>query len=140
VVKRRPVRHQVRVRDQHPRRVRVRAKHTDWFSGLHAKRLVGFEITQSHNNAIKAFPVAGGAADAAIDHKLVRLLCHFGIKVVHQHPQRRFSQPAPGGKFWAARCADDASIVEATSHRILFRSEQTQGRLRAPPAKSAGWA
>jgi hypothetical protein len=106
VVERRPVRHQVRVGDQHPWRVRVRAKHPNRFSGLHAKRLVRFEVTQSRHYAIKAFPVAGGAADATIDNEFLRLLCDFGIKVVHQHPQGRFGQPASGGNFWATRCPD----------------------------------
>ena len=114
MVERRPVRHQVRVGDQHARRVGVGAEHADRLAGLHAQRLVGFEAAQRRDHAIEALPVAGGAADAAIDHELVRLLGHLGIEVVHQHPQRRFGQPALGGKLRAARRPDDAGIVETS--------------------------
>ena len=86
MVKRRPVRHEIRVRDQHARRIRVRAKHADRFAGLHAQRLIAFERGEGGDDAIETLPVARGAADAAIDHELVRLLGHVGIEVVHQHP------------------------------------------------------
>ena len=140
MVERRPMRHEVRVRDQHARRVRVRAKHADRFAGLHAQRLIGFERRERRDDAIKALPIARGAADAAVDHELVRLLGHLGIEIVHQHPQRRLGQPALGGKFWATRRPDDAGIVETSGHRVLFRRGQRRGRLQAPPARSAGLA
>ena len=85
MVKRRPVRHEVRVRDQHAWGVRVRAKHADRFTGLHAQRLIGFKRGEGCDDAIKTLPIARGAADAAIDHELVRPLGHFGVEVVHQH-------------------------------------------------------
>src|SRR5262249_21672343 len=71
MVKRRPVRHQVRVRDQYAWRIRVRAKHAHRLSRLDAKRLVSFEVTQRPDDAIKAFPIAGGAADAAIHNEFL---------------------------------------------------------------------
>ena len=116
MVKRRPVRHKVRVRDQHAWDVRVRAKHPDRFTGLHAQRLIHFKRGEGHHHAIETFPVARGAAGAAIDHELVRPLGHFGVEVVHQHSKRRLGQPAFGGKFWAARGPDEASIVETGGH------------------------
>ena len=116
-----PVRHEIGVGDQHARRVRLGAKHADRLAGLHAQRLVGFERAQRGDHAVEAFPVARGAADAAVDHKLVRLLRHVGIEIVHQHPQRRLRQPAPGGKLRAARRPDEAGIVETGGHRVLLQ-------------------
>ena len=140
MVERRPVRHQVRVRDQYAWCVRVRAKHAHRLSRLDAKRLVNFEVTQRPDDAIKAFPIAGGAADAAVHNEFLGFLGNFGIKVVHQHPHRRFGQPAAGGDFWTAGCPNCACVVKASGHVILFRNAQTQGRLRGKRARSAGWA
>ena len=36
----RPFRHQIRIGDQHPRRIRMGAKHADRLTGLHQQRLV----------------------------------------------------------------------------------------------------
>src|SRR5215510_1277350 len=142
MVKRRPVWHQVRVREQYAWRIRVRAKHAHRLSRLNAKRLVSFEVTQRPDDAIKAFPIAGGAADAAVHNEFLGLLGNFGIKVVHQHPQRRFGQPAAGGDFWTAGCPNCACVVKASGHVILFRNAQTQGRASAgeikPAADSSG--
>jgi len=48
---------------------------------MHAQRLVGFERAQARDDAVEAFPVAGGAADAAIDYELVRLLSYVRVEL-----------------------------------------------------------
>ena len=89
----RPMRHQVRIRDQHARRVRMRAEHADRLARLHQQRLVRLQPAQRRDDAVVAVPVARRAADAAIDDQLARALRHLGIEVVHQHAQRRFGEP-----------------------------------------------
>ena len=94
----RPVRHEVGIGDQHARRVGVGAEHADRLAGLHEQRLVGLEAPQGRDDAVEALPVARGAADAAIDDQFVRPLGDVGIEIVHQHPHRRFGQPAFGAE------------------------------------------
>ena len=102
----RPVRHEVGIGDQHARRVGMGAEDADRLAGLDEQRLVGLEPAQRRDDAVEAFPVARGAADAAIDDELARPLRHLRIEVVHQHPERRFGEPALGGDLGAARGAD----------------------------------
>ena len=101
-----PVRHEVRVGDEHPRGVFVGFKHANRLAGLHQQGFVVFEFGQCLNNGVIAFPVARGAANAAVDHQLVGVFRHLRIKVVHQHAQRGFGEPAFGSKGGAARGAD----------------------------------
>ena len=113
----RPARHEVGVGDQHPRRIGVGAEHAHRLARLHQQRLVGFELAQRGHDAVEALPIARGAADAAIDHELARLLGHVGIDVVHQHAQGRFGQPALGRELGAVWRADGAGIVD-TVHGV----------------------
>ena len=46
VIERRPVRHQVRVRDQHARRIGMGTENSDRLARLHHQRLVAFELAQ----------------------------------------------------------------------------------------------
>ncbi len=102
----RPVRHQVRIGEQHTRRVGMGLEDADRLAGLNQQRLVVFQFPQGADDAIETFPVARCTADAAIDDQLARLFGNARIEVVHQHAQRRFGQPALGGKFGAGRRAD----------------------------------
>ncbi len=132
MVERRPVRHDVGVRDQHARRVGVGPEHADGLAGLHQQRLVGFELAQGRNDPVKAVPVAGGAADAAIDDELARALRDIRIEIVHQHAQGRFGQPAPGADVAAAGSTDGAVIVQSAVHaEHLFSRVAETDRLKA---------
>ena len=115
----RPVRHEVGVGDQDARRVRMRPEHADRLAGLHKQRLVVGKRLQRPHDAVEIFPRAGGAADAAIDDQLVRVLGHIGIEIVHQHAQRCFRQPAPGADLGAARRADFADVVARVRRHAL---------------------
>ena len=89
---------QIGVGDQHARRVGVGAEDAHRLAGLHQQRLVVLQPPQRRDDAVEAFPVARGAADAAIDHQLLRPLGHLGVEIVHQHAQGRLGQPALGRK------------------------------------------
>src|SRR5260370_9996679 len=43
---------------------------------------------------MKTFPIPRRLACSPVHHQLFRLLRHFRIEVVHQHPQRRFLLPS----------------------------------------------
>ncbi len=109
----RPVRHEVGVGDQHARRVGVGPEDADRLARLHQQRLVAFEPAQGLDDRVEGVPVARRAADAAVDDELARPLGDVGIEVVHQHPQRRFGQPAFRAELGPVRRADDAHVVEA---------------------------
>jgi hypothetical protein len=80
------VRHEVRVGDEHTRRVGVRAEHADRLAGLNEQRLIALEATQSCNDAVERRPVARRPSNAAINNELARPLGDVGIKIVHEHP------------------------------------------------------
>ena len=103
---RRPLRHEVRVGDQHARSVGVRLEHAHRLARLDEQRLVVVQVAQRRDDGVEALPVARGAADAAVDDQLLRILGDVRIEVVHQHPQRRLGEPALRSAFAAARRAD----------------------------------
>ena len=91
----RPVRHQVGVGDQHARRIDVgretrRPACRTGSAGFRRRRV----RAATSRIASIAFPVARGAADAAVDDELGRIFGDLGIEVVLQHAKRRFGQPA----------------------------------------------
>ncbi len=142
----RPVRHEVRVRDQHARRVRVGAEHAHRLARLDQQRLVRLQRLQCGDDAVEVVPGARRPADAAVDHQLVRVLCHVGMQVVHQHPHRRLGQPALGGDLGAGRGVDVAHVVAGVGHdapsRVgamsasVVRISASRGRSRPARASS----
>ena len=84
----------------------------DWISSVSSS----FRRLQRLDDAVEALPVARGAADAAIDHQLVRVLRHVGIQVVHQHAQRRLGQPGLGAEGLAVGRADNAGVEAGSGH------------------------
>jgi hypothetical protein len=108
LVPRRPVRHDERVREQHARRVRVRAEAPDGLARLHEQRLVVPELLELADDHVEGRPRARRFAGAAVDDEVVRPLGHLGVEVVHQHPQRGFLLPAAaaqGRSAWSAHGA-----------------------------------
>ena len=106
-------RDQVRVGDEDAGRVRMGAEHAHRLARLHQQGFVALELAQARDDAVEAVPIARGAADAPVDDQRLRLLGHLRIEVVHQHPQRRLREPAPGRDVRPARRADAAGVVEA---------------------------
>jgi hypothetical protein len=99
VLPRRPAPDQVGVRDQHPRRIRVGLEHRDGLARLDEQRLVASQADQLAPDRLEARMVAGGLADAAVDHELLGLLGDVGVQVVLEHPQGGLLLPpaAPQG-------------------------------------------
>ena len=90
------MRHQVRVRDEHPRRVRMRREYAHGLTGLHQQGLVIVQALQRLDDTVIAVPVARGTADAAVYHELRGILGDVRVEIVHQHAQRRLGQPGAG--------------------------------------------
>ena len=74
--------------------------------------------TQRTQDAVVAVPVAGGLADATVDHEIVGPLGDLGVEVVHQHAQWRFGEPAARAQGRAARGAD---VVMRVLHEARIR-------------------
>ncbi len=101
-----PAGDQVGVGEQHPGRIGVGAENPDRLAGLDEKGFLIAQLTQRGHDLAIGPPVAGGLADAAVDHQVLRPLGHLGIEVVHQHAQRGFGQPAAAGEVGPARRSD----------------------------------
>ena len=102
----RPVRHQVGVGDQHPRRVRVGPEHADRLARLDQQRLVVAERAQASRRCGRSRPSRARRGRCRRRPPAPRALGHLGVEVVHQHPQRRLGVPAACGQRAAARRAD----------------------------------
>ena len=89
----RPVAHQVGVGDQHTRRPLVRPEHADRLSRLHQEGLVVGEVAQRRHDGVVGGPRPCRATGAAVHHEVLGPFGDLGIKVVHQHSQRRLGLP-----------------------------------------------
>ena len=116
------MRHEIGVGDQHARRVGMGAEHAYRLPRLNEQRLVPFEPAQGRDDAVERLPVPRRPPDAAIDDQLAWPLGDVGIEIVHQHPERRFGQPALGAELGSAGAADDAHIVDAgwRGHKVVL--------------------
>jgi hypothetical protein len=88
------MRDEIRVGDENSRRVHMRAEHPDWLAGLDEQGFIVGESLEGCDDLIKTFPIARGAADAAVHYELVRALGDLRVEIVAQHAQRRLRQPA----------------------------------------------
>ena len=118
---RRPVAHEVRVRDQHARRPLVRAEHADRLAGLHEQRLVGLELVEGAHDRVVRLPAAGGLAGAAVDDEVFGVLGDLGVEVVHQHALGGLGAPALGGAHVAARGARRFELRRSVMRLLLLR-------------------
>ena len=130
----RPLADEVRVRDQHARRVRVRAKHADRLARLHEQRLVVLELLERATMR-RTLPVARGLAGAAVDDEILGSLGDVRIEVVLEHAQRGFLHPALAGE---ARCRSADGSPGAMARNCAFeRRRVNHTELRHDPgAKS----
>ena len=102
----RPLRDQVGVGDEHPRRPLVRAEHADRLAGLDEQRLVLVEALQGPDDRRVGVPAPGRAAGAAVHDELVGVFGHLGVEVVHQHAHRALGGPALAAELGAAGRVD----------------------------------
>ena len=118
-----PLSHEIRVRDQDPRRFIVRPEFADRFSRLDQKRFVILQCAQRAYDCIERVPAPRGAACATVNDELIRILCDLGIEIVHQHPHRRFLMPAITRALIAARRLNDSL---PTHNDSLFKSKSSR--------------
>jgi hypothetical protein len=84
----------------------VGLEHADRLAGLHQQGFVVVQVGEAFDDLVVALPVARRTADATVHHQFFRVLGHLWVEVVHQHAQRRFSQPAFGGELVTVGGAD----------------------------------
>ena len=108
-----PFRHQVGVGDQYARRIRVGLEHAHRLAGLDQQGLVVFQFAQRGEDLVETGPVAGGAADAAVDDQVLRIFRHFRVQVVLQHAVGRLGLPTLASHDRAARGADGTAGIKA---------------------------
>ena len=108
-----PMRHQVRIGDEHTRRIGMGREHADRLARLHQQRLVVAERLQRVEDGVITGPVARGATDAAIHHQVFGFFRDFRVQVVLQHAERRFGEPASATQGVAARRADHSRRIMA---------------------------
>ena len=112
----RPVRHQVRIGDQHARRVAMRAEHADRLARLDEQGLVLLQPLQRLDDRVVALPVARRPADAAIDDQLLRRLGDARDRDCSSASASRLRWSSSGS---SARCRwapDMAAIVASMMH------------------------
>ena len=97
---------EIRVGDEHARRVVVRLEHSHRLARLHQQRLVVRETLQRVDDGVIAIPIAGSFARTAVDDQILRALGNFLVKIVHQHAHGCFLLPTFAGERGAARGAN----------------------------------
>ena len=87
-------------------------EHAHRFARLHQQGLVLVQVLERGEDLFEAGPVARGAADAAIDHEVLRVLGHLGVEVVPDHAVGRFGDPVLAVQCIAAWCANQTRGVQ----------------------------
>ena len=128
----RPMRHQVRIRDQHTRCIGMGAEHADRLAGLHQQSLVPVQPAQAGDDAVETVPIPRGPSDAAVHDQFLRPLRDLRVQIVHQHPQRRFGLPGFRRQHRPAVSADVTGIVQPGHVRPPYGSGRAT---RRPPAR-----
>ena len=82
------------------------------------------------DDGVEAVPVAGGAADAAVDNQVRGAFGHVGVEVVHQAAEGRFLLPALAAQLVAARRANCGSC----GHTLLPLENCLHARRRSAKA------
>jgi len=75
----RPAAHQIRVRDEHPRRVFVGSEDADRPAALHQQRLVVGEALERAHNGVERGPISRGLAGSAVNDEVIGTLGDRGI-------------------------------------------------------------
>ena len=88
-----PIGYQLRIADQHPRRVLVRRQNGNRFSALNHQRFIVVQVQQSPTDIVKRRPIARCLSQTAVYNQIFRTFSHFGIQVVVQHAICRFLNP-----------------------------------------------
>ncbi len=111
-----PMGHEVRVGDEHARRIFVGLDHGNGPPRLDDQGFILVQGLQGGDNLVEVLPTPGGAANAAIDHKLMGILGHIRVKVVHDHAERCFRAPIFGIERRSRRWIDVAGVLAVKVH------------------------
>ena len=84
----------IRIRDEHARRMIVRLEHAHGLARLHQQSLVVLKLLQRRDDGVVCLPTARRPPRSAVDHKILRTLGDFVVKIVHQHAHGSFLLPA----------------------------------------------
>ena len=123
----RPSRHEQRVRDQNPRRVRRRTEDRDGLARLHEQRLVVAQVEQRAHDRLERLVRPGRLAAAAVDHELLRPLRDLAVEVVQEHAERRLGRPRSRVQLRPAWRADRAQVAaERLDGRVERRRRSLQ--------------
>ena len=109
----RPFGHEVRIGNQHTRRIAVGFKHAHWFTRLHEQGFILVQFFEGSEDGVVALPIARRTTDAAIHHKVLWIFSNFRIKVVLNHAVRCFGQPVFTAQLCATWCVDDTAFIVA---------------------------
>ena len=112
----RPMRHQVRVGDKNARRIGMGAHDGHRLARLHDEGLIRLQRLEAVDDQIEILPGPRRPANAAINDKLMRVLGHIGMQVVHHHPHRRLGEPALRGDLGPGRGIDVTGVLAGISH------------------------
>ena len=85
----------------------MRADDTNRFAGLDQERFIVGELAQGCYECVESFPCPSCLAGAAVDYQVIGILSNFGIKIIHEHPQRRFLNPALASSLQTTRSTDE---------------------------------
>ncbi len=102
----RPMANQVRIGDEHPRRIIVRLEHAHGFARLHQQSLVVLQVLKARNNGVVCLPTPRRPPRSAVDDEVLRPLGDVRVEVVHEHAHRSFLLPAFANDGVSARRAN----------------------------------
>ena len=128
VLLRRPVRHKIRVRDEHPRRIRVRPHDPHRLAGLHQQRLISLETLERSHDGVERRPRPRRLPTPAVDDQPRRVLRDVGVQIVHEHAHGGLGLPRLARPLRAPRGPDRARPAD----RFLKRERAHAGDSRAP--------
>ncbi len=125
----RPVRHQVGVGDQHPRRIGMGAEHADRLARLDEQGLIALEPRERRRRSDRSSPSRARPGRCRHRPPVPPAARRRRVEIVHQHPQRCFGQPALGRQRRAGGGADDAASCRGGSSVVI--AVPSHGRVAA---------
>ena len=120
-----PTRDQIRIRNQHPGRVFMRAKNANRFARLNQQGFIGRQCLERLKNRLEAIPVAGRLADTPIDHKRLRIFSDLGIQIVLDHPPGALNQPVAAVQCAATGRSNRSGLSRHDLHGTLIQFSST---------------
>ena len=113
-----PVRDDVRIRNQNPRRVFMRSKYANWFARLDDQCFLFAERFQRIQNLVEIRPGARGPANATIDNQLIGVFGNISIEIVLHHSERRLSRPSQTGELGSGWGLNVAFVFKVSVHNF----------------------